>query len=489
MDIRNRIVSEDRIGIPQHIESRRKHVREVYASVAEVRERWIIKNSYYYEKLSSFLRFIIEPEKKVILFRCELGQILDVVSPSRAVGVDICQKMVSLAQRSYPQYRFICSDPESIKLRETYEYIIFYTLGDIIDIEMAFLNAGNLADIDSRLIVINYNYQWRPLVVIAERLGWKVPQPTQNWLNIGAIENLLHLTGYEAIKKYYQILLPIDVPLLSWILNNFIAKLPIIKRLCFVQVVVARKIPRHKPHVGYSVSVIIPCKNEKGNIEQAVRRIPHMGKGTEIIFCDDKSMDGTKEEIERIMKIYPEKDIKLVKGPGICKSKNVWCGFDAASGDILMILDADLTVIPEELPYFYHAIAEGYGEFINGSRMIYPMEGEAMRWLNIIGNRFFGLFFSYILGQRITDTLCGTKVFWRKDWPRIKPLIGTWRIEDRWGDYELLFGAAKLHLKIIEVPVHYVERIYGETKMKRRLLNGWVMLRMSIAAFRRFKFI
>ena len=186
---------------------------------------------------------------------------------------------------------------------------------------------------------------------------------------------------------------------------------------------------------------------------------------------------------------YPQRDIKLVNGPGICKAKNVWTGFDAATGDILMILDADLTVIPEELPYFYGAISSGAGEFINGTRMVYPMQKQAMRTLNIIGNRFFSGTFSYLLGQNLTDTLCGTKVLWRRDWPRVQKLLGSWGINDRWGDYELIFGAAKLHLKIVEVPVHYLERTYGETKMTKRFQNGLVMLRMCFAALKKFKFV
>ena len=480
--------SESNWGIT-NIESRRRYVLDTYESTADIREQWIIKNRYFYEKLGNFMRFIIEPKKSVVLFRCELGKLLEDVSPSRAIGVDICKKMVALASERYPQYRFICDDQESVEIQGKYDYVIFYSLGDIIDVREAFLNARSFTNRESRLIVINYNYLWRPLIVIAEKIGWKVPQPTQNWLNIPAINNMLNLAGYEVIKEYHHILLPIKIPLFSWLFNTLIAKVPVVKQLCFLQVVVAKRIVSNSNKSNYSVSVIIPCKDEKGNIESAVQRIPEMGKGTEIIFCDDKSIDGTVEEVMRVIECYPEKNIKLVHGPGICKAKNVWCGFDAATGDIVMILDADLTVIPEELPCFFSAIAEGRGEFINGTRMVYPMQKEAMRSLNIIGNKMFSLCFSYLLGQRITDTLCGTKVFWRKDWERIKALVGSWGVEDRWGDYELLFGAAKLQLKITEVPVHYMERIYGETKMTKRLMNGWIMLKMCLAALRRFKFV
>lgn len=470
-----------------HIKSRKQHVRDSYARISSVREKWINRNKYFYGKLGSFLRFIIEPGKKAVLFRSELGQLFDKIDFSKAVGVDICEKLVSLAAKRSPEHEFICADPEDVSIEGEFDYVIFYSLGDIIDIEKAFLNAHGFSGDGTRLIVINYNYLWRPLVYIAEKLG--LSQPTQNWLNIPVLENLLHISGYEVIKKYHQVLFPYRVPLLSWFLNDLIAKLPVIKKLCFLQILVARKAPEKRSGEEFKVSVIVPCKNEKGNIEPAVKRIPEMGKGTEIIFCDDKSTDGTAEEVQRVMREYPGRDIKLAQGPGICKAANVWTGFDAATGDMLMILDADLTVIPEELPYFYDALAKGRGEFINGSRMVYPMQKEAMRTFNIIGNKFFSLSFSYLLGQNLTDTLCGTKVIWRRDWPRIKRLLGSWGITDRWGDYELIFGAAKLHLKIVEVPVHYLERTYGETKMTKRLQNGLVMLRMCLAALKKFKFV
>ena len=238
----------------------------------------------------------------------------------------------------------------------------------------------------------------------------------------------------------------------------------------------------------YSVSIVIPCRNEAGNIENAVTQIPPFGTNTEIIFGDDKSTDGTPDIVRAMMQKYPEKNIRLVDSPGICKAQNVWTCFDAAQNDILMILDADLTVVPQELPYFYEAISKGHGEFINGSRLVYPMHKSAMRLFNVLGNKFFSLFFTYILDTPIKDTLCGTKVLFRDDFQKVKALRGTWGIDDRWGDYELIFGAAKRHLKIIDLPVHYYERVYGETKMTDRFKNGAIMFKMSWAALFKIKF-
>lgn len=324
-------------------------------------------------------------------------------------------------------------------------------------------------------------------MTFAESLGTKVPRIEQNWLATSDIRNLMKLAGFEALETHRIVLFPKYVPLLSTFLNRFCARLPLVNRLCMTQVIVARLLPPPLAKQDLSVSVIIPCKDEKGNVEAAVRRIPQLGRETEIIFCDDRSSDGTADEIMRVRASYPHKDIRLEKGPGICKSKNVRIGFDAATCDILMILDADLTTMPEELGYFLEVIASGQAEFVNGSRLVYPVPKGAMNTANMVGNKFFSVTFTYLLGQRVKDTLCGTKVLWRSDWERIKPMLGSWGMDDRWGDYELLFGAAKLNLKILDLPVHYQERIYGSTKMTKVFRNGLVMLKMCWHGFLKLK--
>jgi glycosyltransferase involved in cell wall biosynthesis len=337
------------------------------------------------------------------------------------------------------------------------------------------------------LVIYTYNHLWEPVVKLAERLGLKMPMLEQNWLSEADLRNMLDLAGFEWLHTYRVIMFPKWVPILSKFFNRFVARLPVLNNLCMINVILARPIPNPRTADRISVSVVVPCKNEQGNIEAAVRRIPNMGRHTEIIFCDDKSTDGTADEVRRMQRQYPERDIKLIEGPGICKAKNVWTGFEAAHGDVLMILDADLTVMPEELPFFFKAIIEGKGEFINGSRMVYPMQKRAMKVANMLGNKIFGIIFSYLLNQPVKDTLCGTKVLWRSDWERIKLLLDSWGTTDRWGDYELLFGAAKLHLRIVDLPVHYQERVYGETKMTKVFHNGVVMLRMSLAGFLKLK--
>jgi glycosyltransferase involved in cell wall biosynthesis len=295
----------------------------------------------------------------------------------------------------------------------------------------------------------------------------------------------LKLAGFRPVRKHRLLLFPKWIPFFSALMNGVLARLPGLRRLCLMQVMVARPISEAPREEDVSVSVVIPCRNEAGNIQQAVERIPAMGKRTEILFCDDKSTDGTAHEVERMQALHPDKDIRLIPGPGRGKAENVWTGFRCARGDVLMILDADLTVMPEELPMFFRALVSSRGDFINGTRLVYPVQERAMKFANMIGNKLFGLVFSFLLDQRIKDTLCGTKVLWRKDWTRMETNLGSWGITDLWGDYELLFGASKLSLEIVEVPVHYQERIHGVTKMTRVFSNGLRMLGICWHAWRR----
>ena len=478
---------------PAALEERRERTRDQLAKIAARRESWINRNKYYYELLNRLFRFLVEPEKKVLSVRCGTGNLLAVVRPSTGKGIEICQEIVEIAQQRNPSFEFAVAFPDkqefqqAFKPDETFDYILFNDVGDTVDVLQALRNLRPLCKRHTRVLVTTYNHLWEPFVTFAEWVGMKVPRTEQNWLSTTDIRNLLKLAGFEALETHRIALLPKYLPLLSGFLNRFCARLPFLSKLCMTQVVVARMLPQPVLPEELAVSVVIPCKNEKGNVEDAVRRIPPLAGRTELIFCDDQSTDGTAEEVLRVQSRYPEKNIRLEHGPGVCKSRNVWTGFDAATGDILMILDADLTTIPEELPYFVDVIVSGQAEFVNGSRLVYPVPKGAMNGANMLGNKFFSVAFTYLLGQRVKDTLCGTKVLWRSDWERIKPMLGRWGTEDRWGDYELLFGAAKLNLKILDLPVHYQERIYGSTKMTKVFRHGLVMLKMCWHGFLKLK--
>jgi SAM-dependent methyltransferase len=472
---------------PEALDSQNERNRQHQSRIASTRATWIRKNKYYYDCLKRILRHIVEPGKRILNIRSGTGLLLDALEPAQGVGVEISREMIEVARAAYPRFTYHQSFSEEFESKEKFDYILLCDVGDIADIQKTFLRLHSACERHTRIVIYSYNDLWEPLIALAQKLHLKVPQTEQNWLSESDLIGMLNLSGFEWLKTYRTALCPKYIPLLSALLNKAVAKLPFLGRLCMIEVLVARPKPKPVDVSSVSVSVIVPCKNERGNIQSAVTRTPELGGATELIFCDDQSTDGTSDEIRRLQRLYPERNIRLVEGPGICKSKNVWTGFEAATGDIVLILDADLTVMPEELPYFIGAITSGACEFVNGSRLVYPVPKAAMKGANLIGNKLFSAVFSYLLGQRIKDTLCGTKVLWRSDWERIRPMIGTWGTMDRWGDYELLFGASKLNLRILDQPVHYQERVYGVTKMTKVFRNGLVMLKMCAHGFRKLR--
>src|SRR5439155_11811625 len=359
--INERKTNQEACG-PAALEQRREGARQHLAAIASRRESWIKRNRYYYELLSRLLRFLVEPGKRVLSVRCGTGYHLAAVAPSEGKGVDLCAEIVEIARQRNPAFHFEVVFPDKEEFRqifgpdEKFDYILFNDIGDTVDVLQALRNLRPLCLRHTRLLVETYNHLWEPLVTFAEWSGMKVPRTEQNWLSTADIRNLLKLAGFEALETHRIVILPKYLPLLSAFLNRFCARLPFLSKLCMTQVVVARMLPPPVLPDELGVSVIIPCKNEKGNVEDAVRRVPLLAGRTELIFCDDQSTDGTAEEVLRVQSIYPEKNVRLEHGPGVCKSRNVWTGFNAATGDILMILDADLTTIPEELPYFIDVI-------------------------------------------------------------------------------------------------------------------------------------
>ncbi|MHB8836063.1 MAG: glycosyltransferase [Candidatus Methylomirabilia bacterium] len=452
--------------------------------------RWKRRNRYYHERLAQIVRFHVPPGASVLEIGCGQGDLLATLAPSRGVGVDLSPRMLDLARERHPGLEFVLADAELLPEIGTFDYIILSDLvGYLDDFQSAFEQLRRVATPQTRVIVTYYNYLWEPLLRAGERLGLKRPQPGQNWLAAEDIRNLLSLADFQTITRGYDLLLPVGIPLLAPLCNRVLAHLPLLRRLALVNILVARPAPVPVEEASLSCSVIIPARNERGNIAGAVARTPLMGRHTELVFVEGNSRDGTAEEIERVIKANPGRDIKLIRqGDGVGKGDAVRKGFAAASGDALMILDADLTVPPEDLPKFFRVLASGRGEFVNGCRLVYPMEKQAMRFLNVLGNKFFSVAFTYLLDQRFKDTLCGTKVLTRRDYERIargRPYFGDF---DPFGDFDLIFGAAKLDLAIAEVPIRYRDRTYGSTQISR-FRHGLLLLRMCLFALRRIKFV
>jgi SAM-dependent methyltransferase len=469
-------------------------VQEHFDRLSDDIERWYGKSWYYHRELERFCRFVIPAGASVLELGCGPGHLLAAVKPGEGVGVDLSPMMVKLAQSRYPHLTWVVADAEALdELGDRrFDYIILSDLlGHLEDIWQTFDGLHRRCHPHTRIVITYYSYLWEPVLKLAERMGYRIPLRLQNWLPLGDIENLLRLCHFEVVKSGHGLLAPLCVPFVSDWINRVVAKLPLIRRLGLLEYVVARPSDRAplEQRATLTTSVIVPCRDERGNIAPAVARIPDMGPHTEIIFVDGASTDGTREAIEaEIEANRGRKDITLVvqeKPRG--KGEAVRMGFDAASGDVLFILDADLTVDPEDLPKFYRAIVDGQGELINGSRLVYPMESQAMRTLNLAGNRFFSALFTWILEQRITDTLCGTKVLRRSDYLRIKANRAFFGDFDPFGDFDLLFGAARLNLKILELPVRYRDRVYGRTKISR-FRHGLLLFRMSWIAIRRLKF-
>ncbi len=461
----------------------------LFDALAPERERWLRRNRYYYRQVADLCRFVIPPGSRVLEIGCGTGDLLAAVSPGRGLGIDISPKMVELAAARHPGLEFRAGDAENLEVDETFDYVILSdVVGHLFDVQGAFAQLHKVSEPHTRVIVTSFNYLWEPLLKLGEALRLKMKVPLQNWLSAGDIGNLLYLTGFETVNSGYRFLAPRRVPLLSPFVNRFLARLPGIRRLCLSQFVVARPAaPEARPEPP-ACSVIIPCRNEKGNVEQAVLRTPDIGSRTELIFVEGGSRDGTAEEIERVIAAYPQRDIKLVRQDnGSGKGDAVRRGFARAGGEVLMILDGDLTVAPEDLPRFYDALVEGRGELINGTRLVYPMERQAMRLLNLLGNKLFSVAFTYLLEQRIRDTLCGTKVLFARDYARIAAGRAYFGDLDPFGDFDLLFGAARLQLRIVEVPVRYRERRYGSTQIQR-FRHGWLLLKMTAIAMRKLKF-
>lgn len=456
--------------------------RDFYETRAPLRARECRR--FYHTLLHRYFGFLVPPGLRVLELGCGLGDLLAAVKPARGVGVDFSPAMVEQARGRHSQLQFHAADATEWKSQEQFDYILLSDLvNDLPDVQRVFEQALQHATSDTRLVLNFFNYLWRPVLGLAVKLGFKSPILPQNWLSLADIKNLLNLAGWEVVKTDARILWPLRTPVIAPLLNRWLA--PMLKHLCLSIFVVAR--PRPARSGEYTCSVVIPARNEAGNIEAAVLRAPEMGAGTELIFIEGHSHDNTWAEIQRVAAKYAHRKIICLKQQSKGKGGAVREAFAQAKGDLLFILDADLTVAPEDLPKFYQVAASGLADFVNGVRLVYPMEDQAMRFLNMIGNKFFSLAFSWLLGQPIKDTLCGTKVLFRRHYELIANNRSYFGDFDPFGDFDLLFGAARLNLRMVDLPVRYGARTYGETNISR-WKHGWLLLRMVWFAARRLKF-
>ena len=452
--------------------------------------RWRRKNSYYYKWLEKIFRFVVRPNSRVLHVGCETGDLLEAVKPAYGAGIDNDPAAIEFAKKRFPHLNFYNQELTEMKLGEKFDYVLICdTLGDWKDIQKVFDRIYPMTDEHTRIVITYYNYIWEWILKLASAIGLRRPRPQQNWLPTEDIANLLNLSNFDVIRSDSFVLLPKGIWIIAPLFNYIFSLLPGFRAFNLVNLVIARPAPKLKTDKDLSVSVVVPCRNEKGNIEDAIKRIPDMGRETEIIFVDGNSTDGTADEIEMQMKKYSQRKISLIhQGSGKGKGDAVRKGFAAAKGDILVIQDADLTAPPEDLPKFFAALRDGKGEYINGSRLVYPMEKQAMRFLNLLANKFFGSLFSWLLGQRFRDTLCGTKMICKSDYEIIAANRSYFGDFDPFGDFDLILGAVKQNLKVVDVPVRYLARTYGETNISR-FKHGWLLFKMSWIAFKKIKWL
>lgn len=480
-----------------HQQSRRAH----WDTLARGMETWSGWGGYYHRRLTQVYKFLVPPGQRVLEIGCAQGDLLAALEPAVGVGVDFSWEMLRRAAQRYPRLRFVQADAHAIGLNGTFDVIILSDLlNDLWDVQTVLQEVARLSTPRTRLIINSYSRLWELPLALAERLGLAHPTLHQNWLTVEDIANLLYLTDFEIIRSWPEVLLPLPIPAISTLCNRILVKLWPFSQLALTNLIVARPKSgagiqpkcsppcKDEPPANPSVSVVIPARNEAGNIPHIFTRLPRMGRETELVFVEGHSRDDTYAAIEREAARHPEWKCKLLKQVGIGKGDAVRQGFAHADGDILMILDADLTVPPEDLPRFYEALRTGRGEFINGVRLVYPMEAESMRLINFLGNKFFSLAFSWLLGQSVKDTLCGTKALWKKDYEVIAANRAYFGDFDPFGDFDLLFGAAKQNLKILDLPIRYRERTYGTTNI-HRWKHGWLLLRMVLFAAGRIKFV
>jgi SAM-dependent methyltransferase len=472
---------------------RKRDLLDYFERNVDELDRWREFNAAYHDDDRKFMQFLIPPGKRILELGCGRGDLLAALKPSYGVGIDFGAETIAKANARHPDLYFVLGDVEDPatlnSIEGPFDYIVIAdTIGMFEDIDGTLGLIHQHCAPSTRIIISYYSHLWEPVLKLAEALKLRSRQPKINYIATADFLNLMDLADFELISQEQRQLLPRRWLGLGPFINRFVAPLPGIRKLCLRTYLVGRP-ERLFADRKFSASILIPCRNERGNIENAILRMPRFGSAQEILFVEGNSSDGTFEECERVRDAYRDSwDIRVLKQDGKGKGDAVRKGFAAAKNDVLMILDADLTMPPEALPKFQAVIESGKAEFVNGTRLIYPMEHEAMRPLNFIANRFFAYLFTYLVNTRLTDTLCGTKVLMRRDYELLAKERDYFGNFDPFGDFDLIFGAAKQNLKIIETPIHYKARTFGETQISR-FRDGWLLLKMVWFAYRKLKAI
>jgi hypothetical protein len=466
---------------------RKKH----WDAIAGLLSRWTGWGGSYHSRLRRIYGNIIPPGRRILEIGCGESNLLASLEPSFGVGIDLSEKMLRRAKSAHPDLHFVLADAHFLPFNTRFDVVILSDLiNELWDLQAVLAQVAPLTHARTRLIINTYSRLWEFPLNLAERIGLAKPSLNLNWFTVDDVTNLLDLEDFEPIRTWQEVLLPLPLPGLAQFFNRFLVRVWPFRHFALTNFIAARPTAsmatesRPLPRV----SVIVPARNEAGNIPAIFERVPKLGAETELVFVEGHSKDNTYAAIEEAVAAHPEQLSQVFQQTGEGKGDAVRLGFEKATGEILLILDADLTVPPEDLERFTDVLISGKGDFVNGVRLVYPIEDEAMRFANFLGNKFFSIAFSWLFGQPVKDTLCGTKGLWKEDYQILADNRGYFGGLDPFGDFDLLLGAARMNLKIVDLPVRYRSRTYGETNIQR-WKHGWLLLRMLALAARRLKFI
>ena len=412
----------------------------------------MLNHRYYHQRVEQTLDFIIPKDKKVLY-------------------IDTSGKLKK-NNKSNGKYDFIYLNG---------------TLGKSQDLVGLLSNLQKYCHPSTRLLIYQHNHLWQWILTLSEKLGLKRREGVQNWLSVADTSVYLSGCGYEVTRVFRRTICPIFAFGLGPAVNATGVILPFFDFFKLDQFILARPLPELFPGTSpNSLTVCITVRNEKENIEKIVRSLPIVCENQEILFVEGHSTDGTRQEIERVIKKYPSKNVRVIGQPGKGQGDAIRVGFKDAKGEIIILYEGDGTSDPGDLKYFYDSMRQGRFEFIEGSRFVYPLVSEAMPFTNKLGNIFFARWFSFFLGQRTTDVLSGIKAILKRDYDCLYARWGFLGLQDPFGDFELLYGAARMGLKFGEVPMRYYPRVYGVSK-SNVIKHGLYLLRMAAKGYLIFR--
>lgn len=439
-------------------------------------------HSYYYNLIKGLLKFLIPDNKRILYYGCYNDEVVYSLKPSAAVVVN---EEVKERTSTKAAIEFVQSKYHLYKPVEKFDFVILdIAIGNTENINLLLVNIAKACTKHTRIIIHQENYLWRPALNLAAFFGLKKHEKTQNWLSVKDVETYLKAAGFEATRTYRKNIFPLKLGFIGPLINYFFSIIPVFDFLKLDQFIIARGTASFDRENFYpsSLTICLTVKDEEFNIEPIVSSLPVLCENQEILFVEGHSTDNTAKEIERMKTLFPRKNIHLIKQPGKGQGDAIRKGFKEAKGDIIILYEGDGTSEPHDIQYFYEAMKNGQFEFIEGSRLVYPLSHKSMPFVNKAGNVFFAKWFSFFLNQRTTDVLSGIKAILKKDFDNVYDTWGFIGIPDPFGDFELLYGAARYGLKIGEIPIHYKPRTHGNSKT-RAFMHGSYLFKMAVKGY------